>query len=348
MESKQDSLRKSEEIEFLNIYNDRKSESLILLTSVKNLFFIQLPNMPKTYITRVVYDFNHRSMIVKKKSSTTKVLGAITYRPFLERKFAEIVFCAVDSDEQVKGYGSRLMNQFKDYITTHSDITHFLTYADDLAIGFFKRNGFSTEITLEYSIWAKHIKDYTGGTLMQCRLIPRVKYVEARQTLESQRLAVKDKLKEKYATITKQSGLKFSKSDGKYDPLSIPGVKEAGWTPEMEMRARKTICLPHYRTMVTVLEALKEQNCAWPFREPVDAKIVSDYYDVIKQPMDLSTLEKNLKNDKYQTIKQFADDVQKIFDNCRIYNAKNTLYYAAADELEGFFRNKMHEEGVRL
>jgi hypothetical protein len=31
-----------------------------------------------------------------------KVVGGITYRPFLSRKFAEIVFCAIASSEQVK------------------------------------------------------------------------------------------------------------------------------------------------------------------------------------------------------------------------------------------------------
>jgi histone acetyltransferase len=31
-----------------------------------------------------------------------KVLGGIAYKPFVDRKFAEIVFCAISSTEQVK------------------------------------------------------------------------------------------------------------------------------------------------------------------------------------------------------------------------------------------------------
>lgn len=67
------------------------------------------------------------------------VLGGITYRPFNHRKFAEIVFCAITSTEQVKGYGSHLMNHLKDYISENTDVQHFLTYADNYAIGYFKK-----------------------------------------------------------------------------------------------------------------------------------------------------------------------------------------------------------------
>lgn len=67
------------------------------------------------------------------------VLGGITYRPFNHRKFAEIVFCAITSSEQVKGYGSHLMNHLKDYISEYTQVRHFLTYADNYAIGYFKK-----------------------------------------------------------------------------------------------------------------------------------------------------------------------------------------------------------------
>lgn len=39
--------------------------------------------------------------------------SGITYRPFRGREFAEIVFCAISSDQQVKGYGAHLMSHLK-------------------------------------------------------------------------------------------------------------------------------------------------------------------------------------------------------------------------------------------
>lgn len=53
---------------------------------------------------------------------------------FPTQGFTEIVFCAVTSNEQVKGYGTHLMNQLKDYHIKHG-VLHFLTYADEFAIG---------------------------------------------------------------------------------------------------------------------------------------------------------------------------------------------------------------------
>jgi histone acetyltransferase len=43
----------------------------------------------------------------------TQVIAGITYRPFHERRFAEIAFCAVAQTLQVSGFGSRLMNWAK-------------------------------------------------------------------------------------------------------------------------------------------------------------------------------------------------------------------------------------------
>lgn len=68
-----------------------------------------------------------------------RVVGGITYRIFPGRKFAEIVFCAITSTEQVKGYGSYLMNHLKNHVRQTSDVEYFLTYADNYATGYFKK-----------------------------------------------------------------------------------------------------------------------------------------------------------------------------------------------------------------
>lgn len=152
-------------IEVRIVENDGSRESMILLTGLKNIFQKQLPKMPKEYIARLVYDRNHKSIALIRKPM--KVIGGICYRPFDEQEFAEIVFCAIASTEQVKGYGSFLMNHLKDYISDHTNIKHYLTYADNYATGYFKKQGFTTEITLDKRKWVGYIKDYEGGTIMQ-------------------------------------------------------------------------------------------------------------------------------------------------------------------------------------
>lgn len=147
------------------VENDGSRESMILLTGLKNIFQKQLPKMPKEYIARLVYDRNHKSMALIRKPM--KVIGGICYRPFDPQEFAEIVFCAIASTEQVKGYGSFLMNHLKDYVSTHTNMKHYLTYADNYATGYFKKQGFTTDISLDKRKWVGYIKDYEGGTIMQ-------------------------------------------------------------------------------------------------------------------------------------------------------------------------------------
>lgn len=56
---------------------------------------------------------------------------------FDSQKFGEIAFCAITADEQVKGYGTRLMNHLKEHARDADGLTHFLTYADNNAVGYF-------------------------------------------------------------------------------------------------------------------------------------------------------------------------------------------------------------------
>lgn len=53
------------------------------------------------------------------------------------QRFGEIAFCAITADEQVKGYGTRLMNHLKQHARDADGLTHFLTYADNNAVGYF-------------------------------------------------------------------------------------------------------------------------------------------------------------------------------------------------------------------
>lgn len=90
------------EIKFEVVTNDSTDRSLILLTGAKNIFQKQLPKMPKEYITRLVYDKKHATLLITKNANAFQVIGAITYRAFVEKRFVEIVFCAISSDEQVQ------------------------------------------------------------------------------------------------------------------------------------------------------------------------------------------------------------------------------------------------------
>ncbi|KAG0046748.1 histone acetyltransferase [Gryganskiella cystojenkinii] len=329
-------------IEFRVFSNDGSRDSMILLTGMKNLFQKQLPKMPREYIARLVYDRNHMSMAIVK--APLIVLGGITYRPFNHRKFAEIVFCAITSTEQVKGYGSHLMNHLKDYISENTDICHFLTYADNYAIGYFKKQGFTKEITLDRSVWMGYIKDYEGGTIMQCTMVPRVRYLQVNSLLQTQRKAVITKIKEVSKSHIIYPGLQDFKNGAKeVDPMTVPGIQESGWDPLMDITPRVPVHGPFYNAMKHIVAELIKDASSWPFLHPVDVEAVTDYYSYIKDPMDLSTLESNVDADTYETLDDFARDCRKIFDNCRLYNGESTPYVKCANKLEKVFKDKLKE-----
>lgn len=334
---------KEGKIEFRVVNNDNTRENLIVLTGLKNIFQKQLPKMPREYILRLVYDRLHLLMAVVRKPLT--VVGGITYRPFDNREFAEIVFCAISSTEQVRGYGAHLMNHLKDYVRATSPIKYFLTYADNYAIGYFKKQGFTKEISLDKLVWMGYIKDYEGGTLMQCHMLPLVlRYLDLGKILLLQKAAIEKKIKMRLKSHVVRPGLQQFKTKNKVvNPKDIPGLVEAGWLEEMDKLAQKPKRGPHYNFMVTLMLELTNHPSAWPFAVPVNKEEVGDYYDVIKEPMDLSTMELKLENDKYELFDQFLYDLRLIFNNCRAYNSETTTYFKNATKLEKFLNNKIKD-----
>ncbi|KAJ1988383.1 Transcriptional activator spt7 [Coemansia sp. RSA 1358] len=90
-----------------------------------------------------------------------------------------------------------------------------------------------------------------------------------------------------------------------------------------------------YEALEHVLQELKSMGePAIPFLSQVKRKDAPDYYKVIKHPMDLGTMAKNLRNEAYNNKKQFTDHLQLIRDNCYTYNTEPGNYYRkSADTL---------------
>ena len=264
----------------------------------------------------------------------------ITYRPFNARQFAEIVFCAISSDQQVKGYGAHLMSHLKDYVKATSDIQHFLTYADNYAIGYFKKQGFTKEISLEKQRWMGYIKDYEGGTIMQCTMVPRIRYLEAGRMLLKQKEAVMAKIRAfSKSHIVHAPPREWAKAAGPpppIDPMSVPAIRSSGWSPDMDELARQPRHGPNYNQLLHLLNDMQNHGSSWPFTQPVNRDEVADYYEVIKEPMDLSTMEEKHEKDLYPTPEDFIRDARLIFDNCRKYNNETTPYAKSANKLEKF------------
>lgn len=86
----------------------------------------------------------------------------------------------------------------------------------------------------------------------------------------------------------------------------------------------------------------KHYEIACPFYDPVDAEMLGlrDYHDIIKHPMDLSTIKQKMDNREYKKPDQFASDVRLMFSNSYKYNPVDHDVNKCARKLQEIFEIK--------
>ncbi|XP_029990472.1 protein polybromo-1-like isoform X1 [Sphaeramia orbicularis] len=70
-----------------------------------------------------------------------------------------------------------------------------------------------------------------------------------------------------------------------------------------------------------------------------------DYYKVILEPMDLRTIEHNIRSDKYSTEDAMVEDMRLMFRNARHYNEEGSRVYNDADVLEKIMKDRRRDLG---
>ncbi|XP_077377130.1 bromodomain-containing protein 3-like isoform X2 [Festucalex cinctus] len=109
--------------------------------------------------------------------------------------------------------------------------------------------------------------------------------------------------------------------------------------------------MKHCDAILKEMLSKKHAAYAWPFYKPVDAEALElhDYHDIIKHPMDLSTVRKKMDKGEYCDPQSFATDVRLMFSNCYKYNPPDHEVVAMARKLQDVFEMrfaKIPDEGV--
>lgn len=101
---------------------------------------------------------------------------------------------------------------------------------------------------------------------------------------------------------------------------------------------------------VNLIKHLESQRESSEFLAPVDYKGLGldDYPQVIKTPMDLSTVRKKLKAGKYQKLAEVVSDVCLIWENCRAYNALGSAIVLQAEAMESIMRAYCLKHNIAL
>ncbi|KAK7064899.1 Bromodomain-containing protein [Favolaschia claudopus] len=100
----------------------------------------------------------------------------------------------------------------------------------------------------------------------------------------------------------------------------------------------------------TILK-LKKQNFAYPFLRPVDYVMLClpQYPSIVRNPMDLSTIERKLKSSnpehldsnpdhpRYLNVDEYIADVRLMVNNCLLFNGPENPVSGMAKRLEEAF-----------
>ena len=119
-------------------------------------------------------------------------------------------------------------------------IEYFITYADNYAIGYFKKQGFSKTVSMPKGRYQGLIKDYDGGTMMECYVHPSIDFTRIPEMLAAQRKFILERIRLKansqkvWPPLPKEFNPNLEgvsrANEAAARAMAIPGMVEAGWT----------------------------------------------------------------------------------------------------------------------
>ena len=62
-----------------------------------------------------------------------------------------------------------------------------------------------------------------------------------------------------------------------------------------------------------------------------------NYFDIVKTPMDLGTIKKNLRGNKYKSIEEWKRDMELVWSNSILFHTENSTVGLMAIELQNYF-----------
>ncbi|KAK2489624.1 hypothetical protein MC885_008132 [Smutsia gigantea] len=88
------------------------------------------------------------------------------------------------------------------------------------------------------------------------------------------------------------------------------------------------------KTLLPVWKMIASHRFSSPFLKPVSERQAPGYKDVVKRPMDLTSLKRNLSKGRIRTMAQFQRDLMLMFQNALMYNDSDHHVYHMAVEMQ--------------
>lgn len=136
-------------------------------------------------------------------------------------------------------------------------------------------------------------------------------------------------------TLRKLAG-KSLRPEARGDMLKLLSLDRVSYPDTIPLTSDTT-----YNELLCLFNELRNSSAAEPFLFPVSTNDIADYYDVIKEPMDFTTVEQKLEARQYAGFKDFVRDFNLMFDNCRKYHHESSPYARMAKRLEQLMRHQI-------
>eukprot|EP00471_Norrisiella_sphaerica_P013283 CAMPEP_0184504822 /NCGR_PEP_ID=MMETSP0113_2-20130426/52664_1 /TAXON_ID=91329 /ORGANISM="Norrisiella sphaerica, Strain BC52" /LENGTH=1204 /DNA_ID=CAMNT_0026894481 /DNA_START=239 /DNA_END=3853 /DNA_ORIENTATION=- len=124
-----------------------------------------------------------------------------------------------------------------------------------------------------------------------------------------------------------------------------------GHKPRDPSRPARVKLPPELTKIKAFLTGFRKRREAWAFNEPVDPikAGVPTYFQVIRNPMDLGTIEKKMSSGEYKDgvrgLLRFRDDIRLVFQNCRTFNPPDNLIAKNGETLSRSFESWWRKSG---
>ncbi|KAG0100382.1 ATPase AAA domain-containing protein 2B [Podila epicladia] len=108
----------------------------------------------------------------------------------------------------------------------------------------------------------------------------------------------------------------------------VPTAEEKKLLKEHDMYILRELRI----SLRTIVDELFKERKFKPFFRPVEPEESVDYYEVVKKPMDLTTITDKINDHKYLEVKEFLADIDQIVENATLYNEAqdpNRIVYRA-------------------
>nr|DAD25423.1 TPA_asm: hypothetical protein HUJ06_026887 [Nelumbo nucifera] len=156
---------------------------------------------------------------------------------------------------------------------------------------------------------------------------------KAKKKKKKKKTEIRDEYLEEHRSSRSDRRMPERDRSAKRRPVVELGRYAAEYAPQTKRRRGGEVGLANI--LESIVDALKDQiDVSYLFLKPVSKKEAPDYLDIIKNPMDLSTIREKVRRMEYKNRDDFRHDVCQIRYNAHLYNdGRNPGIPPLADQL---------------